>query len=124
MLRREEVSKFCDVYSYGVLVFEIATQEIPFPDVLPIMVPAMIVEGKVSDCTCSKEVLVNLGNATHSTLTLVLTCKVAVHNPHASKYLLYEYMNVPKQIVMQVLMYSGWQQAVDSQQNLDANQLN
>jgi len=49
MLRREEVSKFCDVYSYGVLVFEIATQELPFPDVLPIMVPAMIVEGKVGD---------------------------------------------------------------------------
>lgn len=73
----------------------------------------------------TEEVLVNLGNAIHSTLTLVLTCKVAtVHNPHASKYLLHEYMNVPKQIVMQVLMYSGWQQAVDSQQNLDANQLN
>ena len=49
MLRREKVSKSCDVYSYAVLLFEIATQELPFPDVLPIMVPAMILDGKVGD---------------------------------------------------------------------------
>jgi len=47
MLRREKVSKLCDVYSYGVLLFEIATQQLPFSDVLPIMVPSMIIEGKV-----------------------------------------------------------------------------
>ena len=49
MLRREKVSKSCDVYSYGVLLFEIATQQQPFPDVLPVLVPGMTMEGKVGD---------------------------------------------------------------------------
>ena len=47
MLRREEVSKSCDVYSYGVLVFEIVTQQVPFPDVLPIVAAVMTMEGQV-----------------------------------------------------------------------------
>jgi len=49
MLRREEVSKSCDVYSYGVLVFEMATQQVPFPDVIPIVAAVMTMEGKVGD---------------------------------------------------------------------------
>ena len=49
MLRREKVSKSCDVYSYGVLVFEIATQEVPFPDVLPIVAAVMTMDGKVGE---------------------------------------------------------------------------
>ena len=49
MLQREKVSKSCDVYSYGVLLFEIATQQQPVPDVLPVLVPAMTMEGKVGD---------------------------------------------------------------------------
>ena len=48
MLRREKVSKSCDVYSYAVLLFEIATQQQPFPEVVPIMVPSLIAQGKVS----------------------------------------------------------------------------
>jgi len=56
ILCREKVSKSCDVYSYVVLLFEIATQQLPFSYVLSFMVPAMIAEGKLirkgadSDC--------------------------------------------------------------------------
>ena len=53
MLRREEVSKSCDVYSYGVLVFEIATQQVPFPDILPIVAAVMTMEGKVGHSAVS-----------------------------------------------------------------------
>ena len=49
MLQRKEVSKSCDVYSYGVLLFEIATQEKPFHGVLPYEIPSMTVDGKVGD---------------------------------------------------------------------------
>ena len=49
MLQREKVSKSCDVYSYGVLLFEIATQQKPFHDVLPYEIPDMTVAGKVGD---------------------------------------------------------------------------
>ena len=47
MLERKEVSKSCDVYSYGVLLFEIATQQKPFHDVRPYEIPGMTVDGKV-----------------------------------------------------------------------------
>ena len=50
MLRRERVFKPSDVYSYGVLLFELMTQLVPFSDIVPIMLPAMIIEGKVGDC--------------------------------------------------------------------------
>ena len=49
MLRREEVSKSCDVYSYGILLFEIATQQMPFHDLNPLVIPAVVQEGKVGD---------------------------------------------------------------------------
>ena len=49
MLERNEVSKSCDVYSYGVLLFEIATQQKPFPDVRPYEIPDMTLAGKVGD---------------------------------------------------------------------------
>ena len=46
---KEEVSKSCDVYSYGVLLFEIATQQKLFHGVCPYEIHTMTMEGKVGD---------------------------------------------------------------------------
>ena len=47
MLKRGKVSKSCDVYSYGVLLFEVVTQQVPFHDVPPFMAGVMAMDGKV-----------------------------------------------------------------------------
>ena len=50
MLERNDVSKSCDVYSYGVLLFEIYSNPAkPFHDVRPYEIPGMTVAGKVGD---------------------------------------------------------------------------
>jgi len=47
MLQGGKVSKSCDVYLYGVLIFEIVTQQVPFPYVPPFMAGVMVMDGKV-----------------------------------------------------------------------------
>ena len=47
MMKRQEVSKECDVYSYSILLWEIITHKLPFSDVIPLMLPMAVVEGKV-----------------------------------------------------------------------------
>jgi len=47
MVRREPVSKAADVYSYGILLWEIITQKVPFSDVNSYEVPAKIAAGEV-----------------------------------------------------------------------------
>lgn len=47
MMRREPVSKSCDVYSYGVLMWEIVTQKKPFSDVMGYLIPMKVAAGEV-----------------------------------------------------------------------------
>ena len=48
VLKGEKVSLACDVFSYGMVLFEIFKQEIPFADIHDIVkVISMISEGKV-----------------------------------------------------------------------------
>ena len=42
------VSKLCDVYSYGILLWEIVTYQQPFADCIPFLVPLKVMDGKVS----------------------------------------------------------------------------
>ena len=47
MVRREPVSKAADVYSYGILLWEIITQKVPFSWVNSYEVPAKVAAGEV-----------------------------------------------------------------------------
>ena len=47
MVRRESVSHKCDVYSFGILAWEIVTQKVPFSDVKSYELPFRIAEGEV-----------------------------------------------------------------------------
>ena len=47
MVRKEPLSKAADVYSYGILLWEIITQKAPFSDVNSYEVPAKVAAGEV-----------------------------------------------------------------------------
>ena len=48
MMEGVPVSKSCDVYSYGIFVWELVTQELPFSDVKPpFMVMPRVMAGEV-----------------------------------------------------------------------------
>ena len=48
MINRKEVSKLCDVYSYGTFLWELVTQQLPYSDVSPPwMVMKKVSEGEV-----------------------------------------------------------------------------
>ena len=47
VLRGEKVSLACDVFSYGMVLFEVFKQEVPFADIHNMKVISMISEGKV-----------------------------------------------------------------------------
>jgi len=48
VFKGEPVSKLCDVYSFGILLWEIVTYQLPFSDCLPFLVPGKVLEGEVS----------------------------------------------------------------------------
>ena len=47
VVKGEKVSLSSDVFSYGMVLFEIFKQEIPFASVQSLQVPTMIMEGVV-----------------------------------------------------------------------------
>ena len=49
ILRGDAVSKSCDVYSYGVLLFEIVTEKVPFQGVHNALIPSKTVDGQVTN---------------------------------------------------------------------------
>ena len=53
MLRRETVSKKADVYSYGIIAWEIIAQKVPFSEVEPFFIPIAIANGQVGNCIAS-----------------------------------------------------------------------
>ena len=55
MMQRDPVSKLCDVYSYGIFVWELVTWKQPFSDVFPpFMVMTKVAAGEVRRCYNSK----------------------------------------------------------------------
>ena len=47
VLKGEKVSLSCDVFSYGMVLFEVFKHELPFASVYEIKIANMILEGKV-----------------------------------------------------------------------------
>ena len=47
MMRREPVSKSCDVYSYGIFAWEIITRKVPFSDVKSYEISLRVAKGEV-----------------------------------------------------------------------------
>ena len=47
VLNGEPVNQQCDVYSYGMVLYEILTGKLPFQDESDWMVPQLVVKGKV-----------------------------------------------------------------------------
>jgi len=54
MMQRDPVSKLCDVYSFGIFVWELVTRKQPFSDVFPpFMVMTKVAAGEVGVLTQS-----------------------------------------------------------------------
>ena len=49
MIKGEDISISCDVYSYGMVLFEILTLQLPFEDVGHYMVAGEVVKGVVRE---------------------------------------------------------------------------
>ena len=61
MMQKEPVSKLCDVYSYGIFLWELLTQQQPFADVFPsFMVMTKVLAGEVVDVKLPSKLNTNL----------------------------------------------------------------
>ena len=52
IIRGDKVSKSCDVFSYGMVVLEIHTCELPYAEVSDLLVNTRIAAGQVCMCVC------------------------------------------------------------------------
>jgi len=47
MIRKDPTSKACDVYSFGIFLWEILTRKEPFPDVIQFALLQKVLDGMV-----------------------------------------------------------------------------
>ena len=57
MIRREPVSKSCDVYSYGIFAWEIITKKKPFSGVKEYELPMKVAAGEVGMLAFTSELV-------------------------------------------------------------------
>jgi len=55
IFHREPVSKSCDIYSYGIVLWEIVTQQVPFSGMQYFEIMKKVAAGEVGWCTVFKQ---------------------------------------------------------------------
>ena len=92
-MKNEPVTKQSDVYSYGVVLWELMTHKVPFPDLTGPAVMSEVLAGQVGDSSCEIMTLVieeeslNLISDMLSQLLYSSHLHVAMHAPKSCEEL-------------------------------------